>query len=896
MQKEEVFISYAWAPKTMSQKDYDKIIGSIESTLKKDFKVYIDKKDVKYKGSIRDFENRLGNGQKVVLIISDKYLRSHHCMYEVLKIKEYGNVYNRIFPIVLDCAKIHDSVQAADYIRHWEEEEQKLNETLKSLKSQANTQKIREDLDNCVKYRAIFDDFRGLLSNMNTLSPEIHQEKNFKELLNSLKDIKPKKKTKSQQEFTNRISQTKKLFEKGISLVEGEIAQENIKADDLLEKIKYFYNQCKSQSFQIAVMAMVKSGKSTFLNSLLGDEYLPMSNVPETSVFIKINHTQKGKAILHDGSKAIQGVSNIKAFIAAKNNVRREKGLKERVEFDLEAPFIVLNDKEMDGIKFEVLDTPGFGEALRKDTVGKSINQTNHELIDKTSAIIYLLDYSKLNTEDEKEVLERLSDVRSDILEKIQDRLFFIINQIDKEDRNSLPPEMAVDYVYKLVKDKMPKLNKEHIFHLSARNALLSRLILNGNATNEAKSDFGKIAFGVRANKIPAEQYIEAAEEILLDSKIEQIENKIINYIYENRSRIFIEGLLDNLKRLLKDFKNKFIVTAEGALNTTIEEIETLEGKIKEAKKKQESIQNQAEKFEGEIKSWIDEEFRKFEQKIIDNIESVFDGEAAEEKKKWYNRIIPGWVTRLQDKISQIFSSSTNSREDIHEKVKELNDEIHDRLYEQFVSFRGELELKLFNKQKELLENLQTTINNLAREFEGTVKKALKVNLETVELKLDIIDLDKILAEADSFLERFVKVDPKIDYELQEQQVYKEGTWCRQGRFETQYVASPVLKQEYSISKSSVEVFWKGRIQGMNNNAKKLTIHFIDNQIKREIKNARGSFDGYVEDYLSIIHSEKTRLSTEDKESIQIRIEKLKMLNLQVSEMIQQIELLSGRN
>src|SRR5688572_24502462 len=99
--KEEVFISYAWATATKGKKDPKRIVDDIAKSLSKDFKVLIDKKDVKYKGNIKHFEERLSKGTKIVLVISDRFLRSKHCMYEVLKIQDYGDVNDRIFPVVL---------------------------------------------------------------------------------------------------------------------------------------------------------------------------------------------------------------------------------------------------------------------------------------------------------------------------------------------------------------------------------------------------------------------------------------------------------------------------------------------------------------------------------------------------------------------------------------------------------------------------------------------------------------------------------------------------------------------------------------------------------------------------------------------------------------------------
>jgi GTPase SAR1 family protein len=896
--KEEVFISYAWIKATTGAKTHDSIVSDIEKALKKDFNVAIDKKHIKYKDNIKEFEERLGKGDKIVLVISDNFLKSKHCMYEVLKIQEKGNIYNRIFPIVLSDANIYDSHSAADYIKHWENEAEKLNKKLKSLKTQANTTAIRTDLDNFTKFRAMFDDFRGLLSNMNTLSPETHKGKNFKDLLTALKGNKPKQNNKLEKEFENEISRTRKLFERAIEIVGNETKGESKNAEDILEKIKHSYQQCKNKTFQIAVMAMVKSGKSTFLNALLGDEFLPMSNVPETSVPVKIIHSENGKAVLLNGASKVEGATKIKKHIEEINKEKRDKGFKYEVEFHLHAPFKILEEKQMTDIKFEILDTPGFGEALTEITVGKSIDESNTELIDKISAIIYLLDYTKLKTKDEDEVLNKLVEMRSDILDKgsdildkIQDRIFFVINKIDEEDRNSLPPEKAIEYVYKLVKTKVPKVPRQHFFTVSANQALLSRLIIADKATNEAKQDFGKIAFGFSASKKDNAAYKESAIEILDSSRISDVESNIINYIFENRSRIFIDGLKERLKQLLKEFKNIYVTTAKGALSKTITEIEDLELKIEAAKKKQENIQEEAEKFETEIRTWIENEFKGFEKTTIDHIDSAFNFEKAEEKKFLLGSIIPKWVRKIQNYLRNAeIQSSHSTGEEIKRLIEALNKLISMELFISFSEFKKQLEQKVISKQSSLFDKLKLTINSLAREFEATLKKALQINLEIVELRLDGINPDKALSDANSFLEKFIKQNYRLENVQKESVVYNHGSWCERGRYETRVTIEPEWVAVNNINKNGLEIHWKKEIEVMNTNAKTLTNHLIESSIKSQIKNARNSFNTYVDDYMKIIQEQKRKLTSSSKEEIEIRMLTLAKLNDDVTSIIDELK------
>jgi len=177
MDRPEVYISYAW------EDESEKIVNRICNTLEtKNIKYKRDKKDIEYKGSIKAFENSLGKGDFIILVISDKFLRSKDCMYEILKIKEHGDMSTRILPIVLSSAKIHRPVDKIQYIEHWEKEIEELDSGMKRVNS-ANLVGLRDDIDNFTKFREIIAGIMNLLSDMNTLNWSTHEENNYSDIL-----------------------------------------------------------------------------------------------------------------------------------------------------------------------------------------------------------------------------------------------------------------------------------------------------------------------------------------------------------------------------------------------------------------------------------------------------------------------------------------------------------------------------------------------------------------------------------------------------------------------------------------------------------------------------------------------------------------------------------------
>lgn len=60
----------------------------------------IDKEHVGYRDSIRKYEEEIGLGARIIVIITDDYLESPHCMYELTQIWKNKNVKERVFPII----------------------------------------------------------------------------------------------------------------------------------------------------------------------------------------------------------------------------------------------------------------------------------------------------------------------------------------------------------------------------------------------------------------------------------------------------------------------------------------------------------------------------------------------------------------------------------------------------------------------------------------------------------------------------------------------------------------------------------------------------------------------------------------------------------------------------
>ena len=178
--EKEIFISYAWGG------DSEQFVNQLDQILQAEgIKIIRDKSELGYKRLIKAFMERIGRGKCAIAVISDKYLKSPNCMFELVQIAKNGEFYDRIFPIVLADAQIYKPVARLKYIKHWEEEIKELDEGMREV-SAAYLQGFREEIDQYTEIRNTIAELTNLLKDMNTLTPDIHSESEFKDLINAI--------------------------------------------------------------------------------------------------------------------------------------------------------------------------------------------------------------------------------------------------------------------------------------------------------------------------------------------------------------------------------------------------------------------------------------------------------------------------------------------------------------------------------------------------------------------------------------------------------------------------------------------------------------------------------------------------------------------------------------
>jgi len=186
---EDIFLSYAWGDPSETGESREAIVDRLYDRLQeKGFRVIRDKRDNGYRKIISDFMRRIGRGRLVVVVISDKYLRSPYCMYELLEVYKNGSFHDRVFPIVLGDADMHGLPSRLGYVKHWKDKKKEVEDLITDIGLDAfSSEGTFEEYD--LYYRRIFnniDQLLKLLSDWNTLTPKLLEENSFERLVSEI--------------------------------------------------------------------------------------------------------------------------------------------------------------------------------------------------------------------------------------------------------------------------------------------------------------------------------------------------------------------------------------------------------------------------------------------------------------------------------------------------------------------------------------------------------------------------------------------------------------------------------------------------------------------------------------------------------------------------------------
>lgn len=141
----KIFLSYARANKDVAD-EIDNYFEQFGITFQRDVR------DINYTDSVKDFMNRIDQSDFVVMLISDEYIKSENCMYEVTALLGVHGFEKKILPIVVNDASIFKRDDHRKYYEYWNKELQAASElndkyfNEKTLEAKKKIQSINNSL------------------------------------------------------------------------------------------------------------------------------------------------------------------------------------------------------------------------------------------------------------------------------------------------------------------------------------------------------------------------------------------------------------------------------------------------------------------------------------------------------------------------------------------------------------------------------------------------------------------------------------------------------------------------------------------------------------------------------------------------------------------------------
>lgn len=479
-------------------------------------------------------------------------------------------------------------------------------------------------------------------------------------------------------------------------------------------------------NFSIVVVGEFSAGKSTFLNALMGQRFLPSESNETTATINCLRSVKESptgaplvKIYYKDGTvKEDNNVSLdvIEKYVSnAGNDEKSDFKVVEKIErVDLFLDSIFLND----GVS--LVDSPGLNGVL------KGHKEVTEQQMKRSHAAIFMFDANQPGRETDFNLLKMLFEQCESIL--------FVLNRIDQiKTSENTSPEKVIGTIKKNFSAMFPNHVIPEIWPISAAQALVARNPVN-NYDYEHRFDYSQ----------------EEKKELLKLSCIEQFEQRLLHYIthgekvkkelsapvekiqnYANRTRNTLKTQIDVLKNGA-DLEKK-----ENERKQIESEIDELNERIGSSKIK---IDAQIGTFLQEADDQITNDTRIIKSSYLSQLKSITDlnklknqsvkifdlikndytdvyFNALNSANEKYKNLIRGQFAEFIDQIEQSLNGNTIDKSNLtgNELTLDISSFDVDLDLEKFIAEQNQLERELLESQK-AIDSVESDVNSALKE------------------------------------------------------------------------------------------------------------------------------------------------------------------------------------
>lgn len=435
-------------------------------------------------------------------------------------------------------------------------------------------------------------------------------------------------------------------------------------ASENLDKLSKKVN---NDTFKIQVIGTFSNGKSTVINSLLGEDVLPAYALPTTAVINEVKYGDNKEAVLYFRNPLPE---NLPASLSVKAlEHMKTHGMKNipplHISYDEIEDYVVIpmgeDPKEMllespyekvelfwplpmlkEGV--EIIDSPGLNESDTRARV-------TMDYLSKADAILFVLAADHLCSKDEMEFVENFLNAYG-----FTDP-FFVVNRFD------LIQEREKDRVIKFAEMKLAGFTTNPIYCISAQKAL----------DGLVKRDAGLIE----------------------ESRITPFVTHLTNFLTKDKGKIKLSQPSRELKRILNNEALYKVIPSQRAM---------LDSSLDEVRARYDAAKPQLEMLKSK------------KQQIIAKLQLRIERSKAEFKRATYRNtitvaeMIPGWINEYtpQHKLGLIPTKSK-----IAAVVTEISEHITSKIEEQQKTWKNEVMLPLVKERSDYI--FDSTEQNLTK-------------------------------------------------------------------------------------------------------------------------------------------------------------------------------------
>jgi len=221
----------------------------------------------------------------------------------------------------------------------------------------------------------------------------------------------------------------------------------------------------------------------------------------------------------------------------------------------------------------KLLDTPGPNEA------GAKLDKEFEIALKKTDVVVYVLDYTKLGSNDEANMFEELRKSVQPLLQSAGtdvQRIFYVLNKVDNHSKRNDP---AIEVTLTNVANRIStvvgkKVPAGHIIPISSQLALLARQVKTRTDDRGFLADFLRKAMGeCWEDEVEEHEYkkvaLEKAGFLEKRSGFRNVEEKAITEVAKNKTQILAHAAADALIEILNKRENELMYELAAASAST---------------------------------------------------------------------------------------------------------------------------------------------------------------------------------------------------------------------------------------------------------------------------------------------------------------------------------------